>query len=961
MIKNLKNLRQTQPPLGKMTNNNKPVFGVDKNVRESSEEMDFDDWSQSNDLNVNNYNPTNVQKGFYHTKTQNPQYQAHRRVPPFSKEYYDDEFEESDEMEGFQYLANERNINQNSQQQYNIGKATYRRLQHQESSDINFDNDDFDEEISNAQDDDFDDVQLNVRRFKSSAKKNFAKEEKKPEVVNDFTEGSEFNFEDEKSVSNANLKPEPVNRKTNNEKATDKKHPPKFENSNIIQAKDTTKIQGRNINNNKNSINPPKLNIYKKNIPESVEQFEDTFSDDFTQNVGSVNNTQINHEQEKPSVDPKKSEIETFKSDFDDYKDSFNIDISNIDDRSVPQNKKMNVNNVAPQQPTRVASNEISAAIIHDRNVETKYLSNKLEENDAYTKKIKEFLEQKTLENEKLKSKNELLLKEKIKIEDQSYENKRIVETQNLEIEKLVAENDTKQLAIDDLTEKLNKRQEELKAKSKLLQERENMFGNSLNEKKLYTNLNNLTKELEISKIRIEDYQEGIKRYEQRIIELEDELRSSPAAMRTKALMQQKIDKLLKELKDNNITIKPDLLENGEINEDMVYQEMILNGYIKDNKKLIDENKYLKEKLYSNKLNESKTNFDNPINRIKELEESIQRLQQELIKKDENYKKQTQKFDQADEILLEREKEIEKLVKEKKEVELQLKKEKTAFEAQKKDLLQKIKDLNEKNKLTENTKKAKSKGAENRIKDKQDPQVKLQRNIFSQDDRDFKHDIYSMLHNLNDDNNQVKLEIKDLKETWDLKAKLPNEREKIAQNNTKLDRNNNETSINRNEIYTKEDVVLKNQLEQVKEENNNLYEKILNLDQELNEKNRIIKKSEFLQKRWYEERQKLLEIIKNMPKTARDIDFTVLEQKLINLEKEQKLKALELKTALKTFNNEDLSESTDTLHKGQNNWQTEKSKLLAIITQKNNQIGKFKSQMEVLISEFKKLKAAQIN
>jgi len=957
MIKNLKGLRQNQPePLAKMTNNSKQGYAFKKNMKESSEEMDFDDWSQSNDIDTNNYVPNQIQKGFYQNKIKNTKLQPQQKVQNYNNNnYYDDDFEESDEMEAIQFDKNGK-VNQIIQQQYNMGNATYRKLQHQQSPDMDFDDEDDFDDMSNGQDeDDFGDLQLNVRRFKSSAKKNFVKEEKKPEIVHEFTEGSEFNFEEDQSVSKVDYKVNPVNRNLKHEINTDKKMPIQIYNSNVNQIKATTKIPP-NINaNNQNYLKPPVQPIAQKNVPVSVEQFEDTFSEDFTQNVGSITNTQMNVNDVKESVDQQKSEVETFKSDFDDYKDSFNVDISNIDNESLPKNIKKNDYKPAPQPQARVISNEITAAIIHDRNVETKYLSNKLDENDAYTKKVKEFLDQKTLEYERLKTKYDLLIKEKVTSDEQNIEYKKNLEIQNVEIEKLVAENDAKQLALDELTERFNKKQEELKAKTKLLQERENLFGNSLNEKKFHTNLTNLSRELEICKVRIEDYQEGIKRYEQRIVELEDELRSSPAALRTKAILQQKIDKLLKVISDNGISVEMNDIQQDNLNEDMIYQEMILNGYIKDNKKLIEENKYLKDKLYNNKLNESKTNFDNPLGRIKELEESVKRLQDELLKKDENYKKQIQKFDQADQILLEREKEIEKLENEKRAAEADFRKEKSLNDNKVRELNNKIKELNELLQTVETSKKKVS-DEENNKKFVKNSQAKLQRNIFSQDDQDFKKDIYSMLNTITNENKQVKSEIKDLKETWELKGKtgIVNKLSDIPYQSETI-QNPDQYMIDQS---SKENQILKRQLEQIRVENTKLTEKVLNLDQQLLDKEKMLKKSEFLQKNLNDERKKLLEIIKNMPKSTRDVDFAVLEQKLINLEKEQKLKSMEIKNAIKTFHNADLSESTDTLHNVKHDWQAEKDKLLAIIKHKNDKIGKFEVYMKTLVDELKRLKTA---
>lgn len=921
--------------------------------------MDFDDWSEASGMQPPKYQPNNNQKGLCQSKQPVFNAKQQNKVAQIDNGYYDDDFEESDEMEAVAFREKGQGANQILQQQYNMGNATYRRLQHQQSDDVDFDDDnDFDEDLSNGQDDDdFGDVQLNVRRFKSSAKKNFAKEVKKP-ISGDFTEESGINFDDgDFSASDIKSKPPKVNKVLAKDLATDKKVSNHARKQHVYQGQ-TTKIPPGIGNNKEANLKPPTPVIHNK-IPDSVQDFEDTFSDDFTNNVNSEINSQMNNKGDKPIATNRKSEVETFKSDFDDLGGSFNVDFSNLDKQPAPQKSNNIPNRAIPYAQSNVGNNEITAAIINDRNLEAKYLSTKLEENDAYTKHVKNFLDQKNIEHEKLKAKYEMLVKEKVKVDDDSLDQKKRLEIQNVEIEKLVAENDTKQLELDQLTEKLNKREVELKAKTKLLQERENLFGNSLNEKKLHTNLINLSRELEIAKVRIEDYQEGMKRYEQRIIDLEDELKGSPAAMRTKALMQQRIDKLSKILAENNIKVEPTALDQGDLNEDMVYQEMILNGYIRDNKKLIEENKYLKDKLYSNKLNESKANFDTPAGRIKELEETVKRLQDELFKKDENHKKQVARFDQADEILLDREKEIERLQGETEAFGKEVRKNKAVFETQRKELQNKIDELSNRLKTAEVEKKASVEKTKNVTKQAWTGASKLQKNIFSHDDQDFKQDIVSMLNNLNRDNKQVKTDLRELKETWELKSKFGDdiklsEIPQVQSNSIPAPPITSKNAFN-------PDSMLKQQLEQLRTENSSLNEKLLILEQNLNDKALMVKKSEFLQKKWYEERQNLLEIIKKMPKSTRDVDFAVLEQKVINLEKEQRLKALEIKTALKSFNNKDLSESTDTIHKGDGNWQEEKNKLLAVIKQKNDQIGKFRTQMETLVAEFKKLKAAQTN
>ena len=254
MIKNLKSLRQNQPePMAKVTNNINRRNIPNNRFGESSEEMDFDDWSQNHDMKLSNQRLTNVQKGFYQNKFQNPSTQFQNQARNNNQEYYDAKFEESDEIEEHNMMVNKRGANQHIQQQ--IGKV-HRQPQRQESSDLDFDNsddnEDFDDGTSNGQDDDFEDVKLNVRRFKSSAKKNFTKEDKKQDFVHEFTENSEFNFEENQSISKINAGP--VNRNLKKELTTDKKSITKVNNSNVHMRGKTTKIPS----NGGNSKNPPK-------------------------------------------------------------------------------------------------------------------------------------------------------------------------------------------------------------------------------------------------------------------------------------------------------------------------------------------------------------------------------------------------------------------------------------------------------------------------------------------------------------------------------------------------------------------------------------------------------------------------------------------------------------------------------------------------------------------------------
>ena len=115
-------------------------------------------------------------------------------------------------------------------------------------------------------------------------------------------------------------------------------------------------------------------------------------------------------------------------------------------------------------------------------------------------------------------------------------------------------------------------------------------------------------------------------------------------------------------MKENNIDTADIIEADEDVSEDVVYNEIILNGYVRENKRLLEENRYLKEKMYTDKIRESKANFENPKARIKELEEQIEQLRKTVIAKDKELSGFGEKYAKADEIILDKEKEINRVV-----------------------------------------------------------------------------------------------------------------------------------------------------------------------------------------------------------------------------------------------------------------------------------------------------------
>lgn len=81
-------------------------------------------------------------------------------------------------------------------------------------------------------------------------------------------------------------------------------------------------------------------------------------------------------------------------------------------------------------------------------------------------------------------------------------------------------------------------------------------------------------------------------------------------------------------------------------------------------------------------------------------------------------------------------------------------------------------------------------------------------------------------------------------------------------------------------------------------------------------------------------------LIRNNPRTARDVDFAILERKLALLEQSQKEKAGEINAGLRSLYQGSKDETA---------WAKEKEQLVGIIKQKNKEIKGFRQELDTLL------------
>ena len=113
-----------------------------------------------------------------------------------------------------------------------------------------------------------------------------------------------------------------------------------------------------------------------------------------------------------------------------------------------------------------------------------------------------------------------------------------------------------------------------------------------------------------------------------------------------------------------------------------------------------------------------------------------------------------------------------------------------------------------------------------------------------------------------------------------------------------------------------------------------------------------VKESEVKSKKQAEELTRLSDIVERLPRNTKDIDFALLEQKLIVLEKEQKMKEFEYQTYMRTLGySESMNENRVRL------LEHEKSQLAEQVQKKDQQVEKLKAELQSMVGEFKKIKS----
>ena len=214
-------------------------------------------------------------------------------------------------------------------------------------------------------------------------------------------------------------------------------------------------------------------------------------------------------------------------------------------------------------------------------------------------------------------------------------------------------------------------------------------------------------------------------------------------------------------------------------------------------------------------------------------------------------------------------------------------------------------------------------------------------------------DLKGLIQNLASDNHSLKTEIRDLKDTFNGSLKPLHSDVKV---------NNFISEVKGGMVDVNTQQATEVRLGATYGSNFNfqmtarLEEELAARCQQVLELQEKVRQYENINKRLVEERKGLLDIVKNMPKNPKDIDFEILEQKFINFERAQRLKELEIENALKKLGLVNRVDGLDALE-SKEQWEKERQRLHLIIENKNTQITRVKKEVEVLLTEFKKLKA----
>ena len=97
-------------------------------------------------------------------------------------------------------------------------------------------------------------------------------------------------------------------------------------------------------------------------------------------------------------------------------------------------------------------------------------------------------------------------------------------------------------------------------------------------------------------------------------------------------------------------------------------------------------------------------------------------------------------------------------------------------------------------------------------------------------------------------------------------------------------------------------------------------------------------------------------MFRERPRNVRDIDFAILERKLDIIDKNQKMKALDIQTSLKGMMGDDILGATGGNRDTAIVWKREKEKLVAIIKRKNREISGFRYELDNLLLQLSELK-----
>ena len=302
-------------------------------------------------------------------------------------------------------------------------------------------------------------------------------------------------------------------------------------------------------------------------------------------------------------------------------------------------------------------------ALLHDEQNAKKHLGTTLEmERDKAKSWEKQYWLLKE-EKEKLNTFHQHLSNSK-DVSDKELNEMKILKGQyEAEIDELTSQLDIKDMKVDEL-QRANRALDGFNAqKERLLKEKREITEKSYINSTLDTMKKQHELEIESLNIKNEMLQRTLDSAEEKINELEGNVKDGTGNLRMHAYHEHNVNDLKSQIAmlSNKLYQKDRMKklddEDDDNNKEIILMDIMIKGYAKENEKLIDENKHLKESI--NKLNEKAADDKKEFNQTyakmthgswmnnpeTELKDNVKRLKDDLYRKDDYFKQKIEEME----------------------------------------------------------------------------------------------------------------------------------------------------------------------------------------------------------------------------------------------------------------------------------------------------------------------------